>query len=207
MHYCSWIKESDKVWAWDEETDDKGLKEVVETYVNETEELVHVFINDEEIVTTPSHPFYRPNHGWTDAIDLRAGDKLVTVNGEYVVVEMVQHEILEEPIKVYNFQVEDYHTYYVSDEDVLVHNSCRGNAVKKAWKAEVENVRNGGNGITRVWSADEQIQLLTNGKVKGYVGHHMKSVKGYPSKAGDPQNIQFLTRAEHFEHIHTIGKQ
>ncbi|MBR3843601.1 MAG: hypothetical protein IKM38_10075 [Christensenellaceae bacterium] len=46
------------------------------TDIDDTE-LVHVFINDEEIVTTPSHPFYRPNHGWTDAIDLRAGDKLV----------------------------------------------------------------------------------------------------------------------------------
>ena len=40
-------------------------------------------------------------------------------------------------------------------------------------------------------------ELLDTGKVKGFVGHHMKSVKGYPSLAGDPNNIQFLTRAEH----------
>ena len=66
------------MWAWDEETGDVALKEVVETYVNETNELIHVF-----------------------------------VNGEYVVVEKVQHEILEAPITVYNLQVEDYHTYYV----------------------------------------------------------------------------------------------
>ena len=46
------------------------------------------------------------------------------VNGEYVVVEKVQHEILEAPITVYNFQVEDYHTYYVTDTGVLVHNIC-----------------------------------------------------------------------------------
>ncbi len=30
------------------------------------------------------------------------------------------------PIKVYNFQVEDYHTYYVSNTGVLVHNKCGG---------------------------------------------------------------------------------
>ena len=62
----------------------------------------------------PSHPFYVPEKGWTSAIELRAGDILVTSNGEYVVVEKVQHEILETPVIVYIFEVEGYHTYYVS---------------------------------------------------------------------------------------------
>lgn len=46
------------------------------------------------------------------------------VDGEYVIVEQIQHEILETPITVYNFSVEDYHTYFVSLESVLVHNEC-----------------------------------------------------------------------------------
>ena len=121
------IQAGDMVWAWDEETGEVALKEVVETYVNETYELVHVFVNGEEIVTTPGHPFYSPVKGWTDAVNLRAGDVLVLVNGEYVVVEKIQHEILEAPVTVYNFQVEDYHTYYVANAGVLVHNVCKGN--------------------------------------------------------------------------------
>ena len=32
-------------------------------------------------------------------------------------------EILEEPVKVYNFQVEDFHTYHVGQNGVLVHNA------------------------------------------------------------------------------------
>lgn len=48
----------------------------------------------------------------------------ISVNGEYVVIEETQHEILEYPIDVFNFQVEDYHTYYVASAGVLVHNSC-----------------------------------------------------------------------------------
>lgn len=52
---------------------------------------------------------------------MRAGDILVLVNGEYVIVEQVQHELLESPVKVYNFQVADYHTHYVAS-GVLVHN-------------------------------------------------------------------------------------
>ena len=51
--------------------------------------------------------------GWTEAIQLRAGDILVTVNGDYVVVEQVQHEILETPVQVFNFEVSDFHTYFV----------------------------------------------------------------------------------------------
>ena len=77
----------DYVWAWDEATGTTELKQVVETYVNETSELTHIFVNGEEIVATPTHPFYCPVKGWTDAAHLRAGDILVLVNGEYVVVE------------------------------------------------------------------------------------------------------------------------
>jgi len=118
------VRVGDFVWAWDEETGAVSLKRVVETYINQTLELVHITVSGEKITTTPSHPFYSPVKGWTDAVQLRAGDILVLLNGEYVVVEAVQHEILESPIEVYNFQVEDYHTYYVSELRVLVHNTC-----------------------------------------------------------------------------------
>lgn len=56
--------------------------------------------------------------------NLRAGDILVTLNGEYVVLEQVQHEILEAPVATYNFEVEGFHTYYVGENDIFVHNKC-----------------------------------------------------------------------------------
>ena len=118
------LQPGDRVWAWNEETCEVALKPVVETYVNETDELMHIHVNGQEILTTPGHPFYSPVKGWTSAVQLRAGDILVLVNGEYVIVEQVQHELLEAPVKVYNFNVEDYHTYYVTDSGVLVHNRC-----------------------------------------------------------------------------------
>ena len=118
------IQPGDLVWATDEETGETLLKEVVQTFRNETEEWVHVKVNGEEITCTPMHPFYSPVKGWTSAIDLRAGDVLVMLNGEYVVVEQVQHELLESPETTYNFEVEDYHTYYVGEKSVLVHNDC-----------------------------------------------------------------------------------
>ena len=119
------IQAGDKVWATDPETGQTELKEVVQTFENEATELVHVSVAGNEIVCTNEHPFYSPVKGWTAACKLRAGDVLVTVNGELVVVEWVQYELLENPVKVYNFEVEGFHTYYVGDDDgVLVHNSC-----------------------------------------------------------------------------------
>lgn len=45
-------------------------------------------------------------------------------SGETSTVDAVEKVQLNEPIKVYNFEVEDYHTYYVSEQQVLVHNMC-----------------------------------------------------------------------------------
>ena len=112
------------VWATDSVTGETALKPVVQTFVNQTNELVHVTVNGETITCTNEHPFYSPVQGWMAACQLRAGDVLVMLNGEYVVVEQVQHELLESPVAVYNFEVADLHTYYVGDTEVLVHNKC-----------------------------------------------------------------------------------
>ena len=125
------IQPGDLVWATDPDTGDTALKTVVRTFRNESEELVHLTVNGEEITTTPGHPFWVPVKGWTKAIHLKAGDRLQQLNGEYVVVEQVQHELLEDPVFVYNFEVEDFHTYYVGNEPVLVHNKCGGSASTK----------------------------------------------------------------------------
>ena len=98
--------EGNFVWATNPETGETELKPVVQLFRNETDEWVHVTVNGEEIVCTSEHPFYSPVKGWTAACRLRAGDILVLVNGEYVVVEQVQHELLESPVATYNFEVQ-----------------------------------------------------------------------------------------------------
>lgn len=98
------------VYATDPETGETEFKEVVNNFVRESSELVHITVNGEEITATPTHPFWVPQKGWTDAIDLRAGDRLQLLNGVYVIIEQVQHELLETPVTVYNFEVEDYIT-------------------------------------------------------------------------------------------------
>jgi len=118
--------------AYDDAVGEVALKPVVRLFRNETYELTKVKTSDgQEIVSTPGHPYYVPNRGWVNARDLRAGDLLLRLNGRYVVIELVQHEILEAPVTVYNFEVADYHTYFVAenanvavDDFILVHNAC-----------------------------------------------------------------------------------
>lgn len=136
------IKVGDLVWATDPETGETELKEIVQLFRNETDEWMHITVGDEEIVCTPNHPFYVPKKGWTNACQLRAGDILVTLNGEYVVVEQIQHELLESPETTYNFEVAEFHTYYVGDTEVLVHNQCQSKTVAGPQKVgRYKNVR------------------------------------------------------------------
>ena len=71
----------------------------------------------------------------------------------------------------------------------------RRKAVANAWKKEKGLVREGLG--TRDWSQKEQKEIVAKGKATGYEGHHMKSVDGHNSRAGDANNIQFLNRKEH----------
>ena len=121
------VEEGMRVYSHDSASGKTELKEVVRTFVSESDKLVHIRLNGEEITTTPTHPFYVPQKGWTDAVELRAGDRLQLLNGEYVIIEQVQHELLESPVNVYNFEVADFHTYYVGSTSILVHNKCKDN--------------------------------------------------------------------------------
>ena len=80
-------------------------------------------INGEEIVTTETHPFYVNDRGFVNAGELIVGDELLDVNGNVLLVENFDVELTEKPVKVYNFQVEDFHTYYAGGLGVLVHNA------------------------------------------------------------------------------------
>ena len=42
-------------------------------------------------------------------------------------------------------------------------------------------------------------ELLENGKVSDYQGHHVNSVNSNPKLAGNPDNINFLDRLDHLD--------
>ena len=113
-------------------------KTVLETYIREVTTLVHLTVNGEEIVTTETHPFYVNNRGFVNAGELIVGDELLDVNGNVLLVENFDVELTDKPVKVYNFQVEDFHTYYAGGLGVLVHNASNEYKTKTVRTAKGE---------------------------------------------------------------------
>ena len=173
------IEVGDKVLSEDETTGEVAVKTVTETYINETDELIHIGVNGETISATPTHPFYVDKLGWTLARSLRAGDVLVLSNGELVTVEWVQHEILESPIKVYNFEVEDFHTYFVGENRVLVHNMCKTSDSGEIFLDQEKTHESARNTLVNEL---DKTGTFTNG-AKPYIGRLEKSY-GYGKQIG-----------------------
>ena len=118
------INIGDYVWAENPETNEKELKRVVNTFINAKDEIVHLHTNVEEIETTREHPFYVEGKGFVKAEELEIGDEFRLQSGKKVILASIWYEDLDEPIYVYNFEVEDFHTYYVGESSVLVHNKA-----------------------------------------------------------------------------------
>ena len=124
------VTEGIYVLAEDPETGEQGYRKVTRTYIHESDFLVHVYVGEERIDTTPEHPFYVEETGFVTAGNLKAGDIIRTSDGRRLPILKAELEELDEPVPVYNFEVEEFHTYYVSVTGVLVHNNCDGKRLK-----------------------------------------------------------------------------
>ena len=116
------IEVGDKVWAYDIYTGETELKEVLTVYIKDQNEILHLHTSCGDINTTTNHPFYVIDKGWVAAGDLIVGDEVYLIDGSTAFIKEFELEKLDEPIKVYNLEVDDYHTYFVGNMSILVHN-------------------------------------------------------------------------------------
>jgi len=119
------IKVGDMVYSYEPNLEKACYKRVSELFSNTSSQMVHITIDGEVIKTTPEHPFYIANIGWVRAGDIKSGDEVTLSSGYILCVQNVKKFDLRNLVEVYNFEVEDYHTYFVSEIEVLVHNRCR----------------------------------------------------------------------------------
>ena len=120
------IKAGDMVIATDPETGLTAPKVVLETYIRKTSHLVHLTVCGETIVSTFDHPYFVKDKGFVNACDLWIGAELVDNNGSIHLVEQIYREELGNySVVVYNFQVDNYHTYHVSNIGIIVNNAGR----------------------------------------------------------------------------------
>ena len=90
----------------------------------EVNELIYLTVDEEEIITTEKHPFYVKDRGFVSAGKLKPGDEVLLSDGTTAKIRKVEEHHLETPVCVYNFEVEELHTYLVGAKGIVVHNDC-----------------------------------------------------------------------------------
>ena len=99
----------------------------MEVYKNKTSSMINLVIAGKLIETTPGHLFRLSQGAWRPASELKVGDTVITSDGTEATVESTEKIDYDEDIDIYNLNVADFHTYFVADTGVLVHNNCGGN--------------------------------------------------------------------------------
>ncbi|MFY0576197.1 polymorphic toxin-type HINT domain-containing protein [Cystobacter fuscus] len=121
------------VWARSDKTQQSGWRRVVRTTVKPEQPILTVRLanedgHDEEIGASGNHPFWVEGQGWRQAKDLRVGDRVPSADGGWLRVTHSVWAGVRQP--VYNFEVEELHTYFVGGVGAWVHNNtttCLGN--------------------------------------------------------------------------------
>lgn len=116
------IKVGDLVYSYNLETNKKELKKVVGTSTKQTREIYEIRVNNTIINSTGIHPYYVIDKGWVEAQDLNIKDKLYSARIQFALLQNKNKKLYDEEITVYNFTVEDNHNYFVSKQEILVHN-------------------------------------------------------------------------------------
>jgi len=114
------IRIGESVLAKNEVTGEVDYRKVLLTPVTKTKSIVDVITEKETISATPNHRFWVENKGWADAESLRSGDQFITSYSTKVTIKSIV--LREAPQTVYNLTVDEFHTYFVGEEGVWVHN-------------------------------------------------------------------------------------
>lgn len=125
------IQAGDTISCVDHITGETAEKKVISTSVNKVSRLIELDIDGEIIQCTETHPFQVKGKGWVDAADIKPYDLVYTKDWNTATVKSVNLLELDESVEVFNFEVEDCHTYFVGELGILAHNGGCTEASRK----------------------------------------------------------------------------
>jgi len=137
------IQEGEYILSKDINTGKESYKRVKQVYIKSTDTFIRLNVEGEEIRTTPSHLFFTDDGWWKAADNIKAGDKIVDSSGRLREVYSTELEKLNEPERIYNLNVEDYHTYFVGKSGLLVHNICSPQVTEAISHGKFDYIVNG----------------------------------------------------------------
>lgn len=125
------ITHGDLIWSRQEFGDEYDYRPVIATKVTPNQEVYEVVVKHsnnatETFKTTSEHPFWVNGIGWLKASLLEQGMTLLDQHGNPNITIISQTK-LDHTETVYNFEVQDFHTYHIGEYGVWVHNAdCCG---------------------------------------------------------------------------------
>lgn len=114
------VQIGDMVLAREEKTGMIAPQAVTQTFIHTVENSFWLDVNGDKIGSTPVHPFYTGG-SWVRADQLRAGMDCVLEDGSYATVQSIEPLRAHSHI-VHNLAVAGYHTFFVGERGVWVHN-------------------------------------------------------------------------------------
>lgn len=87
--------------------------------------LVVLHVGTNTLEATPEHPLWVVSQGWKAADQIQIGDELWTWGGQRRVISGIEQR--QGRFTVYNFEVEDWYSYFVGSEFAFAHNGCKVN--------------------------------------------------------------------------------
>ena len=117
------IKVGDKVYSINIDTNEKELKSVVSLYQGKTNDIYEITVKNQLIKASAIHRFYIVDKGWIRANELEEGD-IISAKDSNMIISNIEHKFYNNPISIYNLTVEDFHTYVITEYELLVHNAA-----------------------------------------------------------------------------------
>jgi hypothetical protein len=111
----------DWVLTYNEETGEIGPYQITDTMFHLDPLIVYLLIDGELVVTTPEHPFYTSQSEWVNAGELTVGNEIRAL--DWAVGEVEHIYTAATPQLMYNLTVDTAHTFFVGEEQWLVHNA------------------------------------------------------------------------------------
>ena len=214
------ISTGDYVLSYNEYDQSLSLQQVTETFKRKVFQTLKMQIGSSWIETTTNHPFYSPTLNiWVEAEALNVGDLVLDSNGKIQIVKSTKNILHDDGVYVYNFSVNKNHTYYVSEEEILVHNKCAteirleqksAKAQKDAVESEIMAIRRGNSKNTY---PKEFIKKISDPSIsdaqaiktyaKEFRAHHIIPIDKInklnldPSLVTNPKNLLVVRTSEH----------
>ncbi len=116
------LKVGEEVYSYNEKTKEIEISKLTHVFTRQVTNYLKVTLKTGTVIyVTPEHPFYdKKTETWKPIKTFKVGDKLMDEEGNEVEIFSIEEK--NEEVTVYNLEVDGNHDYFVSKDNILVHN-------------------------------------------------------------------------------------